>query len=74
MPGTILFILGLIILLSACLWAINKIAPEPFKTWLTVIVVVLVACWLAAMLMGYTTGPITLHHGLGAGLLQVLSR
>lgn len=54
--------LGLAILLSAVLWAINKLAPEPIKTWGTVVVVVIAACYVAAVLMGYTPVPILLHR------------
>ena len=62
MVGTVMFVLGLAIVLAAVLWGINKLAPEPIKTWATVIVVVLAACYVAAYLMGGGTNPLPALH------------
>ena len=55
----LLALFGLLILVSVLYWAINKLAPEPIKTYAIVILVVFVAFYLVALLTGLT--PMPLH-------------
>lgn len=45
-------ILAVAIVLSAVLWGVNRLAPEPFRTWITVIIVVVAALYVASWLLG----------------------
>ena len=62
MLGLLLTLLVILAIASVCVWAVKKLAPEPFATWAFVLIVVIAVFYAGAVVLGQA--PIVHFRGL----------